>query len=498
MVKTAELLKRSPDIEMMQKYFSKVNAIVEGLDAIREGSTDFLPKFPNENGVDYDYRLSLSKFTNIYRDVLEGLATKPFQNEVSIIDKETPSFINEFVEDVDGSGNNLTNFASLTFFNGINYAIDWIFVDYPNVDKSKELNQSEAKKMNIRPFWSHILAKNVLDVRTEIVGAKEVITYFKILEPSFSGEPRRVREFQFDEDKNVIWKLYKEVLKSKVEEKEFIVEDRGQLTIDVIPIVPFITGRRDGKTFKFYPAMEDAADLQINLYQDETALQYIKNLACYPMLAANNMTPKKGADGQPMKVAIGPGRVLYGVPDGNGGNGEWKYIEPQANSMEFLQKSIDKTKQDLRELGRQPLTALSTQLTTTTTSIAAGKGKSAVTTWALSLKDTLENCLILTCKWQNIDYKPEVNVYTGFDDITDDLLNIDSLNKARERGDISLETTLEELKRRGVLSPEFTYEREMKRLLDEIPSDKEEENLTDEDENLTDEDENLTDNTERN
>ena len=87
---------------------------------------------------------------------------------------------------------------------------------------------------------------------------------------------------------------------------------------------------------------------------------------------------------------------MYGAPNTNGTGGTWKYVEPSSNSLEFLKKDIDKTKTDLRELGRQPLTALSSQLTTVTTSIAAGKAKSAVTTWALALKDALENALYMT------------------------------------------------------------------------------------------------------
>jgi hypothetical protein len=162
--------------------------------------------------------------------------------------------------------------------------------------------------------------------------------------------------------------------------------------------------------------------------------------------------------------------VLYGVPDGAGGAGEWKFIEPTANSMEFLKKSIDSTKQDLRELGRQPLTALSSQLTTVTTSIAAGKAKSAVTAWALGLKDALENALLITMKWMNVQYEPEVNVYTGFDNVMDDGSDLEALGKARERGDLSQETYWAELKRRKVLSPEFKAEDEFKRILNEMPS----------------------------
>lgn len=464
------LLKRSPDIETMVPYWDKVSNILDGKEAIKAGGVKYLPKFPDEEVSDYEFRLTVAKFTNIYRDVTEGLATKPFQTEIGLLggDKR-PQELKDFAEDVDGFGSNLTTFAALTFFNAINYGIDWIFVDYPTVQNPDSVTIAEAKQRNLKPFWVHILGKNVLEVQTRMQGSKQIITYFRCQEPGYGDEPMHVREFVETED-GVIWTLYVKT-KNEMNEDEFIAIEEGKLSIDFIPIVPFITGRRDGKSFKIYPPMADAADLQITLYQNESALEYIKVLACYPMLATDGTKVPKGSDGKPLKLRTGPNTVMYGVGKDNGDGGTWQYVEPQANSLEFLQKNIDKTKNDLRELGRQPLTALSTQLTTVTTSIAAGKAKSAVTAWAYGLKDALENALLITMKWMGIDYQPQVEVYTGFDNVTDDGSDVEELGKARERGDISLESYWDELKRRKILSPEFDVEVERKRLLDDIPAE---------------------------
>lgn len=466
------LLKRSPDIETMVPYWEKVSDILEGTQAIKDGGTKYLPKFPDENKDDYDFRLTVGKFTNIYRDVIEGLASKPFQDEISLLGAEKrPQELIDFAEDVDGFGSNLTTFAALTFFNAINYGIDWIFIDYPTVQNPDNVTIAEAKQRNLKPFWVHILGKNVLDVKTRMQGSKQIITYFRCQEPGYGDEPMHVREF-IETENGVEWKLYVKITNDKGED-EFLVVEEGMLSIDFIPVVPFITGRRDGNSFKIYPPLSDAADLQITLYQNESALEYIKVLACYPMLATDGTKPPKGTDGKPKKLRTGPNTVMYGVEKANGDGGTWHYVEPQANSLEFLQKNIDKTKNDLRELGRQPLTAMSTQLTTVTTSIAAGKAKSAVTAWSYALKDALENALMITMKWMGIDYEPEINVYTGFDNVLDDGSDVEELGKARERGDISVETYWDELKRRKILSPEFDIEEERKRLLDNIPADSE-------------------------
>ena len=469
-----DLLARTPDIASMEPYWDKVSALLKGYDAVKNSGELFLARFPNEQDDDYDLRLTKTKLTNVFRDVIEGLASKPFQNEVAIVkgddadNTEIPQYILDFVEDVDGAGNNLTMFSALTFFNGIGYGIDWILVDYPTVVNAEGISVSEAKKKNIKPYWVHILGKNVLEIHTRMEGSKEKLTYFRYKEPSYPGQPERVRIYSLNEDGKVHWGLFEEPEKK---DDDWIMIAEGIMTIDEIPLVPFVVGRRNGSTWELFPPMRDTVDLQMVLYENESALEYIKMLACYPMLATNGMKPSKNADGKTSKVSVGPNRVLYGLQTQDGRGGDWKYVEPNANSLEFLQKNIEKTKQDLRELGRQPLTALSTQLTTVTTSIAAGKAKSAVTAWVYALKDTLENALRLTVKWMGKpEYEPQVNIYTGFDNVNDDGSDLEELGKARERGDLSRETYWAELKRRKILSAEFNAEAETKRLLDEIPS----------------------------
>lgn len=467
------LLQRSPDIETMVDYWEKVCTLFEGYDAVVKAGETFLPRFPEEDDDDFEFRLKYTKLTNVFRDVTEGLATKPFQNEVRLIkgdDKtEIPDFFVNFVEDVDGAGNNLTSFSSLSFFNSIGYGMDWIFVDFPSVNKEIPMSKKEASERNFRPYWTHILAKNVLEVRTMKIGSKEVVSYFRYKEPSYMDQPVYIREYFINSENKVFWRLWlenKEVPED--DENRFVIVESGEMDIDVVPAVPLVLGRRDGNSWRIYPPMQDVVDLQLTLYKNESELEYIKVLAGYPMLATNGMKPAKTEEGQKSKIKIGPNTILFGLPAGDGTGGSWKYVEPSANSMEFLLKNIEKTKQDLRELGRQPLTALSTQLTTVTTSIAAGKAKSTVTTWVYLLKDALENALKLTAKWMNINYEPQVYIFDGFDDVTGSEANLDILLKTREAGDLSREAYLEELKRYKVLSPEFNIQNDSEKLLSEI------------------------------
>ena len=456
----------------MLPYWDLTDAIVDGIDALRLAGETFLPRFVDEPDKRYQFRLKMTKMTNIYHDSIESLAAKPFERDITLIEddekKPIPDLIEEFIEDVDGAGNNISVFCSQTFFDGINSAIGWIFVDYPPLDPNVI---SVADAAGRRPYWSHVLARNVLWVKSKIINSDEVFTYMKIYEP---GDVDHIREFERQADGTVTWKLYEKTNTVNPETKTaFIVIDEGVVTIGVIPLVPFVTGRRAGRSWKLLPPMRDAADLQKELYLQESGLKFVKNLAAYPMLSGNGVKPEKNADGSVKELAVGPGVVLYAPVDSNGNTGSWTYVEPGSESLKFLADDVKETQQQLRELARQPLTAQSDNLTVVTASTAAGKSGSAVRAWAMGLKDAIENALVITCKYENIAktmYDPEVSVYTDFDDwlATADLAD---LATARENGDISQLTYWEELQRRKVLSSTFTAKREIERLLKELPGD---------------------------
>ena len=479
----ADIMKRSDDIAQMVPYWDLTDTIIDGISALRKTETKYLPKFDSEDKATYELRLGLTKFTNVYRDIIEGLSSKPFEEPVTLNEDDGPKpseDIVDLLDNVDGDGANITEFANQTFFNGINSAIHWIFIDFPtNDDEDKPKTLAQYKAAGLRPYWSHVIGRNVLWATTKIVGGKSQLSYMKIYEPkSDNGDgvtADHVREFVRTDTGQVFWSLWRKVNHdAQLSQVKFVKVAFGQLSIDQIPLVPFYTGRREGRTFKFLPALQDAADLSLELYLQESGLKYAKTVSAYSMLVGEGVKPETNPDGTAKPMPIGPLKILYAPPNNQGGNGTWKFITPDASVLSFLKTDIVETKQDLRELGRQPLTAQSGNLTTITTAVAAGKAKSAVGAWALGLKNALENAIGITMLWVGQEpgdgksgYKPEVNVYTEFDDVLDDGRDLDALDKARAGGDLSQRTYWHEFKRRKVLSPDFDADKEEQALLDE-------------------------------
>lgn len=456
------VVEESDDYKAMCHYWHKVNTIVEGIDAMRAAGEKYLPKFPNESTKDYEYRKKIATMTNIYGDVVESLANKPFSEELSIIDNEnaTPDIL-QLAENIDGRGNHIHVFLADTFFHGINSAIDWILVDYPVVDTDQVRTIAQEKELGIRPYWVQVRAMQVLDVQTEIISGIEKLTYIRIREAD-----DRIREFIRSDVGIVTWNTY-----HKNEKGEWWPDDSGVLTIDVIPMVPFYTGRRKGNSWQFKPPLKDAADLQVELWQKETALKHARTLACFPMLAANGIQPDVKPDGTPKPVPVGPGAVLYAPPNDNGTSGAWATLSADAASLQFLSADIKDTIQQIRELGKQPLTAQSGNVTRITAAFAASKGNNSVQKWALSLKDAAEQALMIAAKWLKLDVQPEVRIFTDFPVELDEDKTPDYVLKMRESGDLSRRTVWTEMKRRGILSSEFDAEVEDTNMASEIPTD---------------------------
>jgi hypothetical protein len=474
----------SGDHAAMSAYWQMVGTILDGADAMRAAGVRYLPQFPNESAADYEYRRKHAKFTNIYRDIVESLASKPFTEKVALSEDDAPERLAGLVEDIDGRGNNLHVFASQVFFAGINNAVDWVLVEYSRARPApgrRPLTAEEEKAQGLRPYWVHIPAPAMLAVYTDTIDGREQIVHARFredrLERDGYGERKIERIRILDRDRGPagygparyeVWE--KPAPAADAPAPEWRRVDEGTLTLGVIPLVPFVTGRRKEGSWQFVPPLKDAAFLQIEHYQQETALKSIKELTAFPMLAGNGVAPQM-IDGKPAAVPVGPKSVLYAPPSADGNHGEWAFIEPTAASLKFLAEDVKATEEQLRELGRQPLTATA-GITVVTAALASQKASSAVQAWAWGLKDALEQALKLTCLWLgDSESQPTVNVFTDFEIGTEGDQGPAMLTAMRKDGDLSQETLWSEAKRRGVLSADFDADDERKRLMDEMPGD---------------------------
>jgi len=160
------------DHEAMAAYWRQVADILGGIETMRKAGTKHLPRFPDESDADYKFRLSQTKLTNVFGDIVDTLAAKPFGKEVAIVDGSASPRIVALAEDIDGAGTNLHRFAASLFHDGLRDAIVWLFVDY-TANVPQDATVARERALGARPYFVKISAADMLDVRTAAIGGEE-------------------------------------------------------------------------------------------------------------------------------------------------------------------------------------------------------------------------------------------------------------------------------------------------------------------------------------
>lgn len=490
----------SSDYDAMKPYWEQIATMNDGTGSMRAAGELYLPKFEAESSERYEERRKNAVFTNIYSDIVENLADKPFAKEVSIVDGSER--VKAYSEDIDGQGNNLHNFAATYFRNAIDNGVDWIYVDFtkinPNVvdanGNTRRRSVAEERAAGARPYWVRVSALEMIAVYSAVINGEEDFVHCRMIE-TFKERAGwdeidvvQVRELNreplLDEEGNVTdwlpatYRIWQQREQSATQRRNtpkrmvWTVIEEGDVAIGIIPIVPLVIGERKGNSWRLIPALRKVADMQLEYYEQENGLKNIKKFTAFPILSAAGVEPEKGSDGEPKRAKVGPSAVLY-APVTEAGAGSWGFVEPAGTSLTFLRGELQEMAKEMRELGRQPLTQSSGTLTTSTSDMAASKGQSAVQRWALLLKDAIENALFLTALWINDATEPTVNISADFSTGEAEDNGFEHVLKLREGGDLSQETIWEEASRRKILGDEFDPEEEKTRLEAEEPSDEE-------------------------
>lgn len=442
----------------------------------------YLPRFPNENDLDYEMRRKNAPLTNIYSDISRNLASKPFSKTLQLAPDSAPDLL-DLADNIDGQGNNLHVFARDLFKCSLDKGISWILIDYTKVAPGATLAQE--RQMGARPYWVHVPADRLVAVYADFFNGEEILTHARIYEcySARAGydetQVERVRVFNrvaqvdamgqtigYDPATWELWELQQVKDAAGKDVSSWVMISGGAVSIGIIPLVPFISGERDGVGWQIEPPLKDLAYMQVEEFQQESNLKTIKELTAFPMLSGNGVTPPTGDDGKDVVVPVGPRAVLFAPPTGDGRNGQWAFIEPTAASLNFLQADLEKLRTEMRNLGMQPLTE--TNLTVITTANVSMKAHNAVQAWALGLKDALEEAWEITCLWLGrTDEEVMVQVHTDFGVDFEAGTELTALLTAEAQAILSKKTLWDELKRRGVLSDDFDPEVEEERLAEQ-------------------------------
>ena len=174
----------------------------------------------------------------------------------------------------------------------------------------------------------------------------------------------------------------------------------------------------------------------------------IENFSGWPILASQGIGKPEDED----NITVGPQVTLFTQPTGEG-NPKWEILGPDAALVAKIAKGPERIAEVFSKLALEP-TLPKSNVTATAAGIDNSRAHSAIESWAIALKNALDEGLMFTSKWLQIADVTTANVSTDFAALAGGADEAKVLASAQQRGVISAKTERNELRRRSILGPD--------------------------------------------
>jgi len=465
----------SDAMRAMLASWELIEALRGGTSGMRRQAQKYLPQEPGEQDAAYGNRLARSFLFPAYTDTIGHLSSKPFGRSVKL-DAESPAVMHEWSDDVDLEGTSLTDFAKVVLDDALHHGLTHALVEFPTV--TRDLSRSAERSMGLRPYWVHVPATAIIAWRSRRWNGREILTHLRIWESASvrSGEfgetsVLRIRVFDRalpgersdsrgrrlpNDAGTTTWRLFEKDAAGK-----WLEIDSGTLSINEIPLRTLYTKR--AAFMVGASALNDLAWKNLEHWQSASDQKHILHVARVPILFGSGISAEdlKDADGNPVK--IGPNQLIT-VRDANA---KLVFVEHGGKAIEAGRNDLRDLLEDMMRLGMRPLVERTGDATATEAAIGHAESVSELKAWVRSEETFLGQLFDLGARWISLEGGASVDIFDDFGVALGSGKDLDTLDKARERGDLSRSTWWREAVRRGLLSESFSAEAERVLLDDE-------------------------------
>jgi hypothetical protein len=435
---------QSSAVQAMQADLILAAALMGGTRAMRAAGETYLPKWPNEDAESYKTRLATSVLFPAFKRTVFTLAGKPFSKPLTMAEDVPPQLV-EWAEDIDLEGRNLHTFAHDLMKCALAQGLCGILVDYP-VKPEGVRTQADERVAGLRPYFVHIKPEQLIGWISARVAGKWVIRQLRILEtvqePAGDFATKEVQQVRVLEPGK--WATYRQDPKKP---DEWILEKQGVTSLAYVPFIP-VYGDREGFMAGKSPLVE-VAHMNVEHWQSASDQRTILHVARVPILTII------GIDDDKFQLTLGASAAVK-LPLG----GDMKYVEHTGAAITAGQNDLDKLEERMRQAGAELLVVKPMAVTATQVSTENAVGMCALQSIASGLEDAIDSGLQMMADWAGLQEGGHVAL---FDDYASNNLSDASaqlLVNSQQAGLISKVTTINELKRRGILSAEVKPEDE--------------------------------------
>lgn len=446
----------------MTAVWSMISALLLGTEEMRAQGSKYLPSHGGEKDDHYKTRLNSAVLFNVFELTLNTLAGKPFSSPLKL--KDAPDEIEKLTTDIDLQGSTIHTFCHEWFKEGMAKGFAHVLIDYPSIKEEEKEVRTKLDDLQDerRPYWIMIRPENIIFANATTVNGRDVLTHVRIRENVI----QRVGYAEIMRERIRIltpgfWELWQKKEKEKAtDEDQWELIDTGITDLDFIPLVTFYADRMSLMFGK--PPLEDLAYLNVAHWQSLSDQRNAIKVASFPMLAASGSVITDTDE-----IKVGPNRLLAtSNPDG-----KFYYVENEGNAIAAGQNHLDELVDKMASYGSEFLKKRISR------SEGKSNRKSDQEETTSNLKeitfvfiDAVIQALQYTAKWlslENTDNVGKVQLETDFsiDEIID--ADLKTLNEMRRNRDLSRESYLEEMKKRGILDEDFKSTEDLKKLQSE-------------------------------
>jgi hypothetical protein len=402
-----------------------------GTKAMRLAATEYLPKKVSESEKDYEFRLKSAYLDNFYQKTVVFYLGQVFKREIAY--EKPPENVAElpygtgwfdgFKENVDLAGNNLTVFGRKVFQAGLVDGVTFVVADHASVKTAQDPDTGQLvykdetdnswkpktvsadERLNVRPYFIHVAASQVLDSWVGIEGGRLALKHFRYkesVEKPLDGDGLRRETVT----RVIAWWPHKwEKWEAKGSTATKI--DGGENRLGEIPVVWFRPGEPTGP-LSARPPLDDLAELNRAYWaatadHDGRLMQFVRS----PASLAVCLGLKPGDE-----LQYSPARVL----DCDNPQARLESVGIDSASAINSQNDLREKREAMRDYGLQ---TVQSGVTATMSENVATNASSSLKGWCAVFKDCLENALRLAARYQGWEDGPAVSVNTEFKNALD-------------------------------------------------------------------------------
>lgn len=428
----------------MQRHWKLLHDLLGGTFAMRDAGQEWLPQEPKEEADHYSIRLQRAVLFNGYKTAVDDLCDRPFARPLTLNGELGPLEI--LRSDCTRTKRSLDAFAKDLLRSAIVHGVAHILVDYPDVPVGASL----ADFPSARPYFVLVEAPNLIgwdyDEQMELQEVRIRSTVERKV--GLYGQETVEQILVYRKDS---WELF------EAKEDKFVSVKSGTQTLKKVPLVSVYLNKFGEMIAE--PPLEDLAMLNLAHWQSSADQRNCLRFARIGILCATGFTREEMDE----SITIGPSYLVKSSnPDAN-----LRYVEHTGSAIEIGSKDLERLERQMEIMGLQPVIENRTESTATGKLIDDANNASSLKSWVGATNEGLRQAIILAGEWVGSEMDISVALFDDFGVSVRATNELDILFKSRLAGEITRETFLEELKRRGVLNESLEVEEEIEALATE-------------------------------